>query len=102
MMTTNLPENVLHQSAHLWGRDMNTRNQLRDDLQPILDGNSVEAVTHCSIDLRCPTVFEPERQDTQAVLETVPAGQADGPEEALNGGDDVRIDAMPLGVYKRD
>jgi len=71
---------------------MDTRDQLRDDLEPGIDSDTGEAVVDGRMNFLGVAILEPEREQTKGVLERVPARQGHRSEKAVDGwNDELRL-----------
>eukprot|EP00964_Phaeocystis_antarctica_P135526 scaffold99865_cov75-Phaeocystis_antarctica.AAC.5 len=80
-------EQGMHRAAHQRRGAVDARDDLRDDGEPRVDGDGVDALTHRGVDLRALAVLEPEREQPQDVLQRhTLAAQRDGAREAAHRG----------------
>ena len=92
MSSANVDQKVMDRFTDMLVRLVDTRDELRDDLEPSVHTDGTDALSHILRDLLVSTVRKPQSQQPKRILQRASRRQRDGFEESPNSWHDVVAD----------
>ena len=83
MMLAHVGQELMDQSRYFHPWSVDSRNQLRDDLEPGVDVDGSETFIESLVHIIVLSVVEHQRQQSQSVLQRGSTGESDGANKTL-------------------